>query len=86
MADGSGYRSVLSLEAAVVLASLPSRRQRQILDAADRIAAHPFQPGDFRSRDQAGRTVINLLDHGCLFSYWVDHASREIRITEITRI
>ena len=36
--------------------------------------------------DAEGRTVENLLLNEYLFSYWTDHASREVRISEITKV
>ena len=38
MAEGSDYRSHLSLEAAAFLVSLPRRQQKRVLDLADQIA------------------------------------------------
>ena len=86
MPEGSGYRSHLSLEAAAFLVSLPKRRQRRVLDLADQIARHPFQIGDSQTVDAEGRTVENLLLNEYLFSYWTDHASREVRISEIIKV
>jgi hypothetical protein len=50
------------------------------------LAAHPFQVSDYREADAAGRMVGNLLCDDYLFSYWVDHASREVRITNIIKV
>jgi len=78
--------SHLSLPAAAVVTGLPRRRQRQALDLADQLALHPFGVGDYRTEDAAGHTLENLLIDGFLFTYWVDHAVREVRITEIVRV
>ncbi|MEI6107528.1 MAG: hypothetical protein WCR49_11000 [Opitutae bacterium] len=86
MPEGSGYRSHLSLEAAAFLVSLPKRQQKRVLDLADQIAQHPFQIGDYQTMDAEGRVVENLLLEKLLFSYWTDHASREVRITEIIKV
>lgn len=86
MPESSGYRSHLSLEAAAFLVSLSKRRQRRVLDLADQIARQPFQTGDSQALDTEGRTVENLLLGEYLFSYWTDHASREVRISEITKV
>lgn len=83
MADGGHYRSHLSLEAAAFVAALPRREQRSVLKLAGQFAKKPFQAGDYQMGDVAGRMVENLLVDGYLFSYWVDHASREVRIIEI---
>ena len=86
MAEGSGYRSHLSIEAAAFLVSLSRRRQKRVLDLADQIARQPFQIGDYQTVDAAGRSVENLLLDDYLFSYWVDHATREVRISEIIKV
>lgn len=86
MPEDSGYRSHLSLEAAAFLVSLPKRRQKRVLDFADQIARQPFQPGDYQTTDLEGRTVENLLLENYLFSFWIDHATREVRIAEIIKV
>ncbi|EIP98200.1 hypothetical protein OpiT1DRAFT_02652 [Opitutaceae bacterium TAV1] len=80
------YESHLSSAAAAFVIGLPRCKQRLVLDLADQLAAHPFQVSDYRETDAAGRMVENLLCDGYLFSYWVDHASREVRITDIIKI
>ena len=57
-----------------------------MLDLADQIALHPFQIGDYQTADAAGHEVDNLLLDDFLFTYWVDHAVKEVRITEITKV
>lgn len=86
MPEDSAYRSHLSLEAAAFLVTLPKRRQRRVLDLADQIARQPFQIGDSQTVDAEGRVIENLLLEDYLFSFWTDHASREVRITEITKV
>jgi hypothetical protein len=53
---------------------------------ADRIARHPFGIGDYQMTDSAGRKIENLLIEGYLFSFWVDHATREVRIADVVRV
>jgi hypothetical protein len=53
---------------------------------ADQIARQPFQISDYRLPDAAGREIENLMLEGYLFSYWVDHAAKEIRIAEIIKV
>jgi len=86
MADAPIYHSHLSLEAAAFVVSLPRRKQRRVLDLADQIARQSFQRGLYQTFDSAGRAVENLLLGEYLFSYWSDHASREIRISEIIKV
>lgn len=80
------YQSHLSLEAVAFVVALPKRKQRLVLDLADQIATQPFKIGDYTTADAVGRTVENLLLEGYLFTYWVDHAVREVRISEILRV
>jgi hypothetical protein len=86
MPNRSGYESHLSSPAAAFIISLSKRRQRIVLDLADQIADQPFETGDYQMLDATGRSIENLLIEEYLFTYWVDHASREVRITEITRV
>ena len=82
----SDYSSHLSLEAVAFVVTLPKRKQKVVLDLADQIARHPFKIGDYRARDAVGRPVENLLLDGYLFSYWVDHAVKEVRISDVVRV
>ena len=82
----SGYTSHLSLPAAAMVAGRPRRKQRQVLELADQLAIHPFEVGDYRSEDAAGHTLENLLIDNFIFTYWVDHAVKEVRITEIIKV
>jgi hypothetical protein len=85
MAESSGYESHLSSQAAAFLVALPRRQQRQVLDLADQIALHPFQISDYQTVDAAGHEVANLLLDEFLFTYWVDHAVKEVRVSETPR-
>ena len=86
MPEAGGYESHLSLEVAAFVVALPKRKQRLILDLADQIARHPFEIGDYPTMDAVGRKIENLLLEGFLFSFWVDHAAREVRISEIVKV
>ena len=82
MPDRGSYESFLSREAVAFVAHLPKRQQRRVLDLADQIAKQPFQIGDYATVDVVGRRVENILLEGFLFSFWVDHATCEVRISE----
>ncbi len=86
MPEPAAYGSHLSLAAAAFVAGLPKRKQRTVLELAEQIARQPFRIGDYQATDSAGRTVENLLLHGFIFTYWVDHAAREVRIAEILKV
>ncbi|MGD1030985.1 MAG: hypothetical protein ABSA05_07575 [Opitutaceae bacterium] len=80
------FDPVLSGKASAVLVGLPKAKQRIVADLAFRLAEHPSQLGDYSTRESAGREIqhINLGDWH--FSFWADHAARELRITEITEL
>lgn len=86
MAESGGYVSHLSLEAVAFVTALPKRKQLVALDIAEQLASQPHQHGDYRMNDDTGRMIENTLVDGFLFSYWVDHAAREIRISEIIQV
>ena len=83
MTDRPGYRPVFSDSAVAFFASLPKRRQRRLLDRAHELAADPFLVPDFRSGDSTGREISHLLVDGFIFDFWVDHAARQVMITDI---
>lgn len=86
MPDRRSYESTLSREAVAFVVRLSKKQQRLVLDLADQIARQPFQIGDYPTVDAAGRRVENLLLGGYLFSFWVDHGAREVRISEIVKV
>ena len=86
MSDLRQYESQLSREAVGFVMGLSKKRQRLVLDLADQIARQPSKIGDYQSFDAVGRPIENLRLEGYLFSYWVDHASHEVRISEIARL
>lgn len=77
------YSAWLSEEAVDFLLTLSKGKRRKVLDLADSIAAQPFKIGDFQQADTTGRMVETVLVEEFLFSYWVDHATKEVRVTEI---
>jgi hypothetical protein len=86
MPEASRYESHLSREAVAFVVGLPKRKQKIVLDLADQIARQPSHIGDYQTADSTGRPIENLRSEGFLFSFWVDHASREVRISEIVRL
>lgn len=86
MPENSAYESHLSPQAAAFLISLPRRKQRTVLDFAERLARNPFRLSDYELNDATGRKVDNRVIGEFLFSYWVDHAAKEVRITEIIKL
>lgn len=63
--------------------SQPKRRQRKIMDRAYELAHYPFLESDYRLADENGRMVEHMLIDGVVFSYWIDHATKLVMITEI---
>ena len=79
----AGYEPVFAEEAAEFLLQLPKRRQRQVLDLVKQLAAHPFVRSDYSLPDESGRAIEHLMIEDYVFAYWLDHAEREIRISDI---
>jgi hypothetical protein len=77
------YRSRFTDLATEFILSLPKRRQRQVMAQAQQLAHYPFVESDYRLPDEDGHEIEHLLVDGLVFSYWVDHSSRVVLITEI---
>ena len=77
------YRWILDRTAAGEFEALPSRQRRQLMDAFDALARHPFQEGHLRYRNRSGLEFrvwfLGELD----LHYRVDHAAREVRVVVI---
>ncbi len=83
MAEPGKYCPSFSDLATEFILSLPKRRQRSVMDRAYELARYPFLESDYRLTDSDGRTIDHLLVDGVVFSFWVDHASILVMITEI---
>lgn len=83
MAKRNAYRLVFAEGIAEFLVQQPKRRQRQIIEIARKLAEHPLVRSDYRMADESGREIEHLLIEGYVFAYWLDHAVRELRITDI---
>ncbi len=83
MRDPLAYRPVFSEDAAQFLVGLPRRRQQRLVDLAVKLANNPFLRSDYSVTDESGRDIDHLLVDDFVFAYWVDHASKEVRILDI---
>ncbi len=86
MPNPSGYEPVLSGKASSSLVSLPRRKQKRVLRLLFQLAEHPGQLGDYSTRDEDGREIQHLMVGDWHFSFWADHAVRELRVTEIDEL
>lgn len=80
------YEPVLSSAATTALLALPKARQRLVARLLFSLAENPSQPGDYVTADDTGRVIQHLLLGDCHFSYWPDHAARELRVVEFDEI
>jgi hypothetical protein len=83
VASRTPYQPCFAVEAAEFLAQLPKARQRRVLRLAQTLAANPFVLSDYAVTDESGREQEHLLIDDFVFTYWLDHSAREVRITEI---
>jgi hypothetical protein len=65
------------------LLQLPKRRQKQVIELAKQLAAHPQIRSDYALPDETGRTIDHLMIEDYVFTYWLDHAEHEVRIIDI---
>jgi hypothetical protein len=79
----AGYEPVFAEGAADFLLQLPKRRQRHVSELVRQLAAHPLVRSDYSLPDESGRAIEHLMIEDYVFAYWLDHAQREIRITDI---
>jgi hypothetical protein len=86
MPKSAGYEPVLSSRASSFLIGLSKPKQKQVLRLLFQLAEHPGQLGDYATRDDDGREIQHLMVGDWHFSYWADHAVRELRISEIDEL
>jgi hypothetical protein len=80
------YSYALGDEAVHVFTALSPRVREKLLRRFDEMARHPQQPGDHQEAGAAGRLYEIGLNHDVLLTWWVDHATREVRIIRIELI
>lgn len=86
MPELPGYTCYLSAEAVSFVVGLPKQKQRKVIDLVERIAMSPEFISDYQTTDAQGRPIDNLLLEDFFFTYWIDHASKEVQITEILKV
>lgn len=80
------FEPVLSGKASSFLVGLSRTKQKQVLRLLFQLAEHPTQLGDYATREDGGREIQHLMVGDWHFSFWADHAVRELRITEIAEL
>ncbi|AHF91084.1 hypothetical protein OPIT5_13585 [Opitutaceae bacterium TAV5] len=86
MPDRSAYKPVFTDSAVEFFVRLTKRKQRTILDRSHELAADPFLLPDFQTIDASGREISHLVIDNFIFDFWVDHAAKQVVITEIDRV
>ena len=82
-AESGSYAAVFTAEVADILHGLPKSRQRRAVRLARQLAANPFVRSDYAIPDESGQLLEHLLIEDFVFTYWLDHAVHEVRITDI---
>ena len=83
VAESGSYSPVFTAEVADILLGLPQSRQRRVVRLARQLAANPSLRSDYAIADESGQMQEHLLIEDFVFTYWLDHAVRELRITDI---
>ena len=79
------YEVILHARAWDALAATKGAAKRRLLTVLDEVTADPFRVGDFRQRDETGRTNEVVLLGEWLVTFWSDHAAGEIRVVNLER-
>jgi len=67
----------------VPLAPKSGIERRLLMELIRSLGEHPFAPGDFRESDADGRGREVKIVGRYAVSWWVDHAVKEVKITNI---
>jgi len=86
MPNPAGYEPVLSGKASSSLVGLSRPKQKLVLRLLFQLAKHPGQLGDYATREEDRREIQHLMVGDWHFSFWADHAVRELRVTEIDEL
>ena len=83
MVSRRGYEAIFASAAVEFFVAQSKKRQRRILDRAHELAADPFLVPDLRSTDATGREIFQFMSDDFIFDYWVDHAVKQVIVTDI---
>lgn len=86
MASSGSFEPVLSGKATAYLVALSKPKQRKLITLIFRLSEHPTQLGDYALSDDTGRDVQFLMIGDIVIGFWPDHATKELRITEIEEV
>jgi len=84
--DDFFYEPVLSSKAASTLLGFSKVKQKRLYELIFKLASYPKQSGDYSVLDASGREIHYLLVGNFVFSFWADHAVKELRILEIDEV
>jgi hypothetical protein len=80
------YRFALNEQAVLFLQQLPARDRRLVIDEFARLTSNPFARPDYIKRSPAERDLQIRQFRNWQIFYWIDHAEREVRITELRAV
>lgn len=80
------YGYALGEEAVHAFTSQSARTREELLRILDGLALNPFEQGDYREQGRSGRNFQVKLFGDLLVTWWVDHASREVRVVRLERV
>jgi hypothetical protein len=83
VASRPGYEVVFASSAIEFFLTLTKRNQRKVLDRARELAGDPFLVPDFQSEDATRRVISHFMVDGFLFDFWLDHAVKQVIVTDI---
>ncbi len=82
----AGFNYVLGDEAVRTFTVLSARQREKLLRVLDMLAKYPTEGGDYQETGASGRSYEVRLCDDLLITWWVDHASREVRVVRLEHI
>lgn len=79
----SDYDYVLTAAAAHTVLGSAKRLRQQILTELELLAQDPFAAPDLEETGASGRKFSIRVRERIVFTYWVDHAVREVRVIRV---
>ena len=80
----AGWEFYASERVARFLAGLTAREEAKLLNIFERMARNPhLQPDDLPRTDAKGRRTWLRFTDGFAIIFWLDHAEKEVRVTDV---
>jgi hypothetical protein len=80
------YIFVLNEDVVAVFSKSRGRARQDLIRGFEWLANNPYAKGENTAKHESGRPLELKRFGGWIITFWSDHANREVRVVEITKL